>query len=64
MLIKAFLWLLWSLFLEMVQISWGIWKDAYATFKFPADPENRHVGTGKILLCSVFVSDAQKNFGT
>ena len=55
-LIKTLLWLFWSLFLEIIQINWSLWKVADAMFEVPEDPKkkkNWHVATEKITLRSV-----------
>lgn len=55
-LIKTPLGLFWSLFLEIMQIKWSLWKNAYAMFEVSEDPKKKkmwHVATEKIILGSV-----------
>lgn len=40
-LIKTPLGLFWSLFLEIMQIKWSLWKNAYAMFEVSEDPKKK-----------------------
>ena len=58
-LIKTLLWLFWSLFLEIMQINWSLWKVADAMFEVPEDQKKKKKQkTGMLQLkklhCEVF----------